>query len=160
CAGDGEALLARGAVGDQAYWIDRLGGGAGGDEDVAAGQRLAAAASEGGRDGLEDRLRLRHAPGTELAAGHGPVLGPDEEDAVGLQGREVPLGGGVAPHAYVHRRRHQHRLVGGQQGGGGKVAGEAVRRLGHQVGGRGRDDHEVGRARELNVAHLGFVGQG
>ncbi len=35
----------------------------------------------------------------------------------------------------------------------------AVRELRHQVRGRRRHHYEIGRARQLDVSHLGFVGQ-
>ena len=49
--GDGDAHLARGSVADEADRIDRLGGAAGGDDDVPAGEvRLAdGGATAGGR---------------------------------------------------------------------------------------------------------------
>ena len=66
---------------------------------------------------------------------------------------------GVRPHHHVHRRRHQDRLVGGEQGGGGEIVGEAMRHLGEQVGAGRRHHDQVGLARQADMAHLGFVGQ-
>ena len=62
----------------------------------------------------------------------------------------------MLPHAHVHGRHHQDRLVRGEQHGGGKVIGEARIGLGHQICGGGADDDQIGRARELDMAHLGF----
>ena len=78
---------------------------------------------------------------------------------VGLQGGQVAAGGRVGPHAHVHRRGHQHRLVGGQEHGRGQVVGQAVGGLGHQVGGGGNHHQQVCRARQLDMAHLGLGGQ-
>ena len=52
----------------------------------------APAAPSAAIDRLEDRRRLGHPAGAELAAGHGALVGPDEGDAVGLQPRQVALG--------------------------------------------------------------------
>ena len=44
---------------------------------------------------------------------------------------------------HVHRRRGQHGFVGRQQQGGGQIVGQAIRRLGEQIGGgRGDDDRD------------------
>ena len=75
------------------------------------------------------------------------------------QGGHVGDGGGVLPHPHVHGRRHQHRLVGGQQHGGGEVVGEAGGHAGEQVGGGGRHHDQVGVAGELDMAHFAFVGE-
>ena len=65
-------------------------------------------------------------PGPMLVAGHGAVVGADESDAALLQGLDVGDGRGMGPHAHVHRRCREHRLVGGQQHGGGEIVGEAA----------------------------------
>jgi len=127
---------------------------------MPTGQRSGGGPLQQVHDRREDRLGLRHPAIAEFATGHGSHIGPDEMHAVALEGREIPLRRGMLPHAYVHRRGHQHRLVGRQQGGGGQIAGEAVGGLGHQVRRRRGHDHQVGRAGKLDVAHLRFVGQG
>ncbi len=158
--GDGVALLAAGAVGQHPHRVDGFGRRACGDQDVAARQGLADRAREGRHDRLEDGLGFREAAGSELAAGHGALVGANEGHAIGLEGGEIPPGGRVGPHPHIHRRRHQHRLVGGEQGGGGEVIGQAGGGLGHQVGGGGGDDDQVGGAGELDMAHLRLVGEG
>ena len=59
CRGDGVALLARRAVGDEAHRIDRLAGRTRGDEDALAGQRSGAAQQR--FRGGDDFERLGHA---------------------------------------------------------------------------------------------------
>jgi hypothetical protein len=63
----------------------------------------------------------------------------------------------MLPHADVHRRRGEHRLVGGEQQGGGEVVGDAGRHLREEVGGGRADQDQVGGAAELDMAHLRLV---
>ena len=51
------------------------------------------------------------------------------------------------------------RLSVASSSGRGEVVGEAVRHAGEQIGGRRRDDHEIGRARQLDMADQRFVGE-
>src|SRR6185436_13862091 len=48
---------------------------------------------------------------------------------------------------------------GGEEQRAGEVVREAAGQLGDQVGGGGGDDHEVGGAGELDMAHLGLGGE-
>jgi hypothetical protein len=98
-------------------------------------------------------------PGPRLALGQRAAVRPDDRGAARRQRRDVALGRGRVPHHVVHRRRQQQRPVGRQQHRRGEVVGDAERRLGDQVGGRGRDDHEVAAAREPDMADLVLVGQ-
>ena len=77
--------------------------------------------------------------------------------AVGLELRDIALGRGVLPHAHVHRRRDDDRLVGRQQQRRREIVGDARGHLGEQIGGRRADEHEVGRAAKLDVADLDLV---
>jgi hypothetical protein len=61
-------------------------------------------------------------PGPYSPQAISPSSGPTMADAVGDQALDIALHGGVLPHPHVHGRGHQHRLVGGQQHGGGQVA--------------------------------------
>ena len=63
----------------------------------------------------------------------------------------------MRPHFRVHGRRHQHGLVGRQQHRGGEIVGKTVGELGHQVGGSGRDDDEVGLAGKPDMADILLV---
>ena len=159
------ALLAGGAVGDVAHRVDRLMRRAGGDQHALALQR--AGCGKLLFDGGGDLQRLGHAADAALAAlRHLALVGTDDGDAVGDELREIALRRLVRPHQRVHRRRQQDFRLGCQQHGGGKIVCVAVRHLGHQIGGRRRDDDEIAFARETNVADVEFarrieqVGQG
>ena len=71
--------------------------------------------------------------------------------------RNIPPRRRMLPHAHIHGRRCEHALVGGEQHGGGKIVGQAMRHLGEEVGGRRRHDDEVGLARQPDMPDLGFV---
>ncbi len=106
----------------------------------------------------------------KISAGSGsrplPVSAPvsrptrrlDHEHTAGAQRRDVGDRRRVLPHLGVHGRRHHHRTARRQQRVGQQVVGEAVRRLGQQVGGGGRDDDQVGLLPEAHVRHLVHVG--
>ena len=110
-------------------------------------------------DGSDDLQWLGHAAGPEFAAGHLAVIGTNEHHAVFFQEFGVAFHRCALPHPQIHRRRHQHALVGRQQGGRGQVVRQPVRHFGHQIGGGRRHHHQVGAARQLDMAHLRFVGQ-
>ena len=156
-ARDRVALLAGGAVGDVAHRVDRLVRRAGRDEDALAGERLARFGAEQRLDRRDDLQRLGHAADAGFAAlRHLAGVRADGDDAVGDELREIALRRRVRPHARVHRRREQDRLVGREQHRGREIVGVAVRHLGHQVGGRGRDHDEIGVARQPDVADVEF----
>jgi hypothetical protein len=116
-----------------------------------------AVAKEGERC-VADHFGLGHAAKAALAAlGHFAFHRADEIEAVGLQLGEIALRRRVRPHVRVHGRRHQHRFVGGEQNSGGEIVGEAGGGFGHEVGGGGRDDDEIGLAREADVADIEFL---
>ena len=151
------ALLAGRAVGDVAHRVDRLMRRAGGDDDLAAGQRLRPAVEQR-LDRGDDLQRLGHAAFAGLVAfGHLALGRADEGDAVLGQRRAVAARRGCDPHFRVHRRRHQHLLVGGEKHGRGKIVGMAVGELGHQVGGGRRDHQKVGLARQPDMADIVLV---
>ena len=106
-----------------------------------------------------DLVRLGHAADPGLAAGHVARRRADLADAVGRELRDVAPGRRMLPHLRVHRRRDQHRLVGREQRGRGQIVGQAVGHLGDQIRGRRRDHHQIGLARQPDVAHLGLVGE-
>ena len=151
------ALLAGGMVGEIAHRIDRLARRAAGDEGTLAGEALIG--REEPCDRGEDLGRLGHAAKPDLAAGQLAGAGADAQDAARGEGREVGLGCRVGPHLRVHRRGDQHRFVRGEKRRRGEVVGHARRHPGDQVGGRRRNDDQVGFAREADVTHLALVGQ-
>ena len=65
----------------------------------------------------------------------------------------------MAPHHGVHGGRHHDRLVGRKQGGGGKVVCQAMSHLGNEIGAGGRHHHQIGLARQPDMAHLAFISQ-
>ena len=106
-------------------------------------------------DGGQDGHRLGEAAEAGLAAlRHLARFRPDEADAVGGELLDVAARRRMRPHARVHGRRDQHRLVGGEQHGGGEVVGKAVRHLRQEIGGGRRHDDQVGLARQADVADL------
>ena len=110
-------------------------------------------------NGRHDCRYRRQTPGTELATGHLAVIGPHHQHTIAGQRGEVPHRRGMLPHAHIHRRCDQHTRIGGHQQRGGEIIGNTVGHLGHQVGRcRGHDD-QIGRPAELDMAHLGLVGQ-
>ena len=124
--------------------------------------RFPASGPDAGREMLLDRGEDRRRLGEASEAGlvrlrHLAALRADELDAVGLELRDVPLRRRMRPHLRVHRRRDEHRPVGREQHRRGEIVGKPVRHLGQKVGGRRRDDDEVGLAREADVADLVLV---
>ena len=127
----------------------------------SAGQvRAGRAAGEQARRGGEDRVRLGEPPRPAVPAGQAADRGVEDDGATTAQQGHVGLGRGVLPHLGVHGRRVQHRAPGGEQRGGQQVPGHPGRGPGHQVGGSGRDHHEVGRLPEPDMRHLGHAGPG
>ena len=101
----------------------------------------------------EDFGRLGEAPDAGFARlGHLALRRSDEEDAVGAKLLDVAAGRRMRPHLRVHGRRHEHRPVARKQDCRREIVGEPVRHLGEKVGGRRRDDDEVGLARQPDVA--------
>ena len=86
--------------------------------------------------------------------------GVEHDGPAAAQQRHVRLGRGVLPHLGVHGRRVQDRAPGGQQRGGQQVPGHPGRGAGHQVGGRGGDQDEIGGLAQPDVRHLGDAGPG
>ena len=74
--GEGEAHLARRAVGQEAHRVDRLARRPGGDDDRAPGELPRA--PRGGQRRLDDPLGLGHAAPADLALGQPAVLGLDD----------------------------------------------------------------------------------
>ena len=148
--GDGHALAAARAVADVAHRVDGLAGAAGAHHDTEPVEVGGPAAGRGER-GVEDRLGLRHPSRSAVAAGELAALGPTTMTPALAQRRHVVDGGGVAPHLGVHRRRHDDRCRGGEQGRAEEVVRESRGHLRQGVRRRGRHDHEVGRLAERDV---------
>ncbi len=164
--GDGVSLLAGGAIGDEANGVDRLMRRPRGHDDMApredemAPREQAGVSSRRGERGanrLHDLGRLAHAPRAIFAAGHLAVFRPDEQCAVRAQPRDVAPRRRMQPHAHIHRRGEQDPLIGGQQKRRRQIVGQPMRRAREQIGGRRRDDDEVGLPRKLNMPHFAFA---
>ena len=158
--GDGVTLLAAGAIGQAAHRVDRLECRPGGDDRLPARQRPPGGARRQADDGVENGRRLGHPARPEFATGHLAVVRPHDRDAVetveSLQPLDIGLDRRMQPHPYIHGRGQQHPLVRGDQGGGGQIVGQTVRRLGDQARRRRGHDHQIGPARQLDMAHGGF----
>ncbi len=133
------AHLAAGTVGDVAHRVERLLGGAGGDQHGFAFQ--VAAPARFALDGLGDGLRIGQAARAGHAAGQVAALRLHDAVAAPAQRFQVGLRGGVLPHVDVHGGRHHHRAGEGQVERGEEIVRQAVGQLGDQVG-RGRRDHQ------------------
>jgi hypothetical protein len=72
-------------------------------------------------------------PGPNSPARHLAVVGLHHADAGLAEPFDVAPGRGVLPHLDVHRRDHEHRLVGGENQRGAEIVSDAGRHLGHQV---------------------------
>ena len=58
------------------------------------------------------------------------------------------------PHLHVHGRNSKDRFIGGEDERGRKIIGNAGRHLGKQVRCGRANDHEIGFATELDMAHF------
>ena len=105
----------------------------------------------------EDRRRLGHAAGAELAAGHRAFIRVHHRDARLAQPVGIALGRLVFPHLHVHRGNGKHGLVGREDQRGGEIVGDPGGHLGQQIGRRRAHDHEIGLAAELDMPHLDLV---
>ncbi len=105
-----------------------------------------------------NRGGLRHPPDARLPAfRHLARLGPDESNTVGLQLADVAPRRRMRPHARVHGRRGQHRLVGGQKHGGGEIVRLPRCHFRQKVGRRRRNDDKIGIPRQPDVSDLAFI---
>ena len=165
---DGNPHFPGRAVPDEPDRVDRLGGPAGGDQDMPPAEvRLARWLDPGWPgtrvrsadrstfdrpdDCLDDQRQLRQSPDTDLPGGQGSGVRVDDRVAeVVPQPADVLPGRWMRPHLAVHRRRHDNGRAGGEDRRRDRVAGEAVghrpepvrRRRGNddRVGGVGNDD--------------------
>ena len=89
-----------------------------------------------------------------VAAGEVTGGGVDEMNAIGLEGVDIPLGGGVLPHFAIHGGGDENGGAArqGEIGGSERIGREAVGKLGEQRSGSGGYEKEVGLVGEFNVA--------
>ena len=133
-------------------------GGARGHQGAAPGERCSPA--EGTADCGDNFRRLRHASRPKFAASHLPFVGPDKAHATGLEAGDICGGCRVLPHAQVHCRCGQDRLVGRQEQGRGQIVGETIGELCQAVGGCRCNHQQIRGAGKLDVTHLGLIGEG
>ena len=107
-------------------------------------------------DALRYLLRLGHPSQPDLALGELTARRADDLDAAREEQLEVRLGGGVLPHARVHRGSDEDRPGVGERRLGEHVVGETVRETGHRVRGQ-RGDHEQLGALQVRVRILGLA---
>ena len=100
--------------------------------------------------------RFPHPTHADLAAGLIAGVGAEDPDTAADQGGDVGAGGLIVPHDAVHGRRQHHGRLRGEAERCQEVIGEARRQASHEIRtGRG-DEHDLGPARQLDVAHRGF----
>ncbi len=75
------------------------------------------------------------------------------------QQRDIRLRGRVTPHLLIHRRRDRQRSGAREAQRGEQIVRQAVREARQEIGTRRCDEHQVGPARQLDVAH-GRLGRG
>ena len=85
---------------------------------------------------------------------HFTDCGFDNRYTIDLQLCDVALRGGMEPHARVHGRGNNHRLIGRHQNGRCKVIGVPARHLCDEIGGRWCNDDEVGIPRQTDMTNL------
>ena len=110
-------------------------------------------------NGRKDVGGFAHPARAIFTAGHVAFIRAGHQHTVALESVQIAPGCRMLPHAHVHGRGNQYRLVGRQQGCGCEIVGLAGCHPGHQVRCRRRHHHKVGNARQLNMSHLCFVGQ-
>ncbi len=151
-----KAHFARACVGDSAHRVDRLEGGARSEQHTPACKDLGLAGCNQRR---QQGLGLQHASGAVLLAGELAGVRAQDGHTVGRELRRVPLCSGLRPHLAVHGGRGKQRTLARKAQGGEEVVGPTLRKLGQEVGRRGRNDDGIGAAREADVAHR-VVGAG
>ena len=157
--GNGIALLAGGMIGNVAHGVNGLARWASGNENVFSGQWLWSG-REKDLDGGHNLGRFREAAKTKFTTGHVTGIGTDDVNTVVHQCADVSCGRRMVPHAYVHGRCHKHRFVGREKRCGGEIIGKAGCHLGKKISRGWCHHHKIGGARQLDVAHLGFIGEG
>ena len=146
-----EAHLARARVGDAAHRVDRLERRAGGDQHALAGEDLRLRAGAIAAAKISSASSMRPSPTSPQA--WSPLPGPSTA---------TPSAASCATLRCVAALLHICRFIAGATSSGQsrarqsvdeQVVGAAVRELREEIGGRRRDDDDVGAARELDVVH-------
>ena len=139
-------------VGEIAHRIQRLLGGASGDQHLFAHHILLM--SQIVEDDLQQHLRLRQLPLAHGTAGQIPAGRLHHLPAVAAQGIQIVLGHWIFVHLGVHSRYHDLGTVAGQHRGGQHIVRQAVRQLGDDVGRSRSDHHQISLVGHGDVLHL------
>ena len=141
--GQGVALLARGAVADEAHRVDRLAGAAGGDEHPQAGQVAGRRATRSTAATIASGSARRPAPTSPPA--RRPVSGGTTMHApLGAACARLSCTAGCSHISVCMAGQTTHRRPGGEQRGGEQVVGDA-RGVGTEQAGGGRARPRSGR---------------
>ena len=100
--------------------------------------------------------RLEHASRSNLTAGLVTFARPIDGDAACAQRRDVRLRRCIRPHQLVHRRRDRDRRIRREAQSAEQIVGETLREPRNEVGAGRGNQHQLGPARELDVAHGRF----
>ncbi|MCY4505213.1 MAG: bifunctional phosphopantothenoylcysteine decarboxylase/phosphopantothenate--cysteine ligase CoaBC [Hyphomicrobiales bacterium] len=141
--------------GKQAPGAQRLPGGPGGAPRAPAVQAGARRQHGGGCRG--NLLWLAQPPRALFAARQVAARWRQNMCAARPQLAQIVLRRGMLPHRHIHGGRYQKRRSAGKQNRAGEVIGQPVRGFGYQIGGGGRNQHQIGGARQPNMPELGFL---
>ena len=158
CYGDRITHFARARVGNAAYRIDWLEGGAGGDQRAFASEQFGAGPCRIERfDGFEQGLGFQHATETSFTAGLVTFVRAENDHAIRAQPRHIALRRRVFPHFTIHCRRQHQRTFGGiarDAQRGQQIIAQAIGQFGHEVRTRWRHQNRIDTAREFNMRHV------
>jgi len=110
-------------------------------------------------DRSDDLQRLGHAACAAFILGKGSGIGSDLAYAARREPRQILVRRLMFPHAVIHRRRDEDRLVGREQGGRGEIVGKPARHFREDIRRSRRDDEKIAFLRQAQMPHLALVGQ-
>ncbi len=108
---------------------------------------------------LGELERLEHAALADLPARLIALGGPEDLHAALRERADVGARGGIGPHDVVHGRRHRDRRLGRETQRREQIVRLPGGEAGEKIRARGRDEHGVRPARELDVAHGSLCGR-
>ena len=142
--------LPAGTVGDAAHGVDGFVARAHGEQHFFAIQRLGRPEI---RQQFSNFFRFAHSADAGFAACLFADGREKDVDTVALQLLDVTQIGRIVPHFDIHGGGDGQRAFACRRHFGNQVVGKAVRDFGNGVGGGGGNQHDIGRARGLNVGH-------
>ena len=152
--GQGEAHFSTRQVGDAAYWVDRLIGRPGSNQNMLADQGLGLKKCQ---QLIEQLQRFEHAPVTGFTAGLLALSDRQDRGAIRAQLGHIALRGRVSPHLAVHGRREQQgktRQGPRQTQQTQQVVCPALHQLSHEIRTCRRNQAGIGRAAQRDVQHV------